>query len=287
MALPPARRSCGVVLAAAIGAAVCAAGPSCIRSTPFGADPSVKDVTATNLAKLRAREPAPRPFKIAALGDTHADYDNVARTVEVINARDDIELVLIAGDMTDAGLLQEFEWSYEMYARLDVPFLTVIGNHDALGHGADIYREMYGPYDYSFVFGGIKFVMFNSNTLEFEGAAPDREWLSAEVDDLDGAQGAVLVLHHDPTHPDDYPDGTTREFYEALIQRPGVIGAIHGHLASFELIQWHGVPVLQCGTYENVFLHSIITFDGTTLSFQVCAFEACSAVEPVVQPELP
>jgi 3',5'-cyclic AMP phosphodiesterase CpdA len=267
----------------ALASLLCALGfaTSCIHTTPFESEPSVDDLTAKNLAELDARGPAPRPFKFAAFGDTHSDYDNLRRTVAAINARDDIEFVLITGDMTNLGLLQEFEWSNDAYEELDVPYLTVIGNHDALGQGQEIYREMYGPYDYSFSFGGIKFVMFNSNTLEFEGAAPDREWLVDQVDNRPPDEHVILVAHHDLTQPDDYADGNTAEFYVQLVQHEGVIGVIHGHNAEFELIAWNGVTVLQTGTYEKVFMHTIVTVDGSTLSYEACSFEQCTPIQPI------
>jgi predicted phosphodiesterase len=286
MALLSWRRARGAALLACFASVVVAAGPSCIRSTPFQSDPSVTNSTAKNLAALREQEPAPRPFKFAAFGDTHTDYDNLQLTIDAINARDDIEFVLIAGDMTNDGLLQEFEWAHEQYDRLDVPFLTVIGNHDALGHGPEIYAEMYGPDDYSFTYGGIKFVLFNSNTLEFGPDIPRRDWLLSEVEDQRDALGVVLVAHHDLTNPDDHPGGTLDVFYEDLVQRPGVSGVIHGHLAKFELLSWKGVPVLQCGTYEHVFLHTIVTIDGAELSFEVCLFDHCEPAIPQPYPEL-
>jgi 3',5'-cyclic-AMP phosphodiesterase len=271
--------------AIAVGAGIVAAAPSCIRTTPFKSDPSVTDLTTKHLARLATRSP-PAIFKLAALGDTHANYDDLKSTVKLINARDDIELVLIVGDMTDQGLLQEFEWSYEVYRELDVPFLTVIGNHDALGKGDDIYREMYGPYDYSFRYGDMKFVMFNTNTLEFGRGVPRRDWVTAEVEDRGTAAGVLLVGHGDPTRPDDYADGDSAAFYADLVQRPGVSGFVHGHQAAFELLEWQGVPVLQCGTYEATFFHTIITIDAGTLSFERCRFDVCEPVVPVLDPGL-
>lgn len=256
---------------------------SCIRTTPFQSDPSVTGVTSKNLEKLGERTPPSGPFKIAAFGDTHTDYDNLQVTINAINARDDIELVLIVGDMTNNGLLQEYEWGYEVYSQLDVPFFTVIGNHDTLGHGAEIYSELYGPYDYSFRYGGTKFVLFNSNTLEFGSHVPSRGWLTDQVLDRADGENVLLVAHHDLTSPVDFPGGTAAAFYEELVQLDGVSGVVHGHLAEYELIEWHGVPVLQCGTYENLFVHTIITIDGAKLSFEVCSFDACKPAMPATE----
>jgi 3',5'-cyclic-AMP phosphodiesterase len=285
MAYLSGRPARGALAIALLGSALWVAGAGCIRSTPFQSDPSVTGVTAKNLAKLSKQTPGQR-FKFAAFGDTHTDYDNLQVTVNAINARDDIELALIVGDMTNLGLLQEFEWAYEVYDRLDVPWLTVMGNHDALGHGAGIYREMYGPFEYSFEYGGLKFLMFNSNTLELGRSVPNRDWLTAEVENRGNSQGVVLAAHHDLTKPDDYADGDVAEFYEALVQRPGIAGVVHGHNEEFELLEWHGVPVLQCGTYEKLFLHTIVTVEAGQLSFELCEFDHCEPAVPIPDPGL-
>jgi 3',5'-cyclic-AMP phosphodiesterase len=260
---------------------------SCIHTTPFQSDPSVTDLTAKNLARLDGRRPAPQPFKFAALGDTHEAYDELARTVEALNARDDLEFLLIAGDLTTIGLLDEYEWSVEILQRLDIPFFTVVGNHDALSRGKQIYQRMFGPYDYSFSYGGLKFILFNSNTLEFEGAAPNAEWLRSEAARLDGNRGIVFLLHHDFRGPEDLPGGRTAELYAELAARHPVELVVHGHLEEFSLEEWRGVPKLQCGSFNKVFFHTIVTVEAASLRFERCRFERCEPVEPLAQKAMP
>ena len=125
----------------------------CLAATPFDTEPSEEGITARNLARIRALPPAPEPFKFVALGDTHDNYSALGRAVDAINARDDVQFVIVAGDLTDLSLLGEFEFTREEFARLEVPYLTVIGNHDALGDGIEIYQRMFGPLDYTLQFG--------------------------------------------------------------------------------------------------------------------------------------
>jgi 3',5'-cyclic-AMP phosphodiesterase len=268
------------VLAAVLGwgGALCTA--ACVQSTPFGSDPEATDQTRSNLEALSARGPAPMPFKFVAIGDNHDEYDDLARSVEIINARDDIEFVLVLGDMTDRGLLHEYEWTYEVFSRLDIPFLTVIGNHDALSDGTAIYQKLYGPLDYTFEYGGFEFVMFNSNTLEFPGTAPNRQWLTARTSGSAAPRGVVWATHYDVTAPDDLPGNGTADFYAELLRTGKVALVAHGHIEDYELSEFEGVRVLQAGTYQVLRTHTIVTVDRDRIDFERCRFESCEPVKP-------
>lgn len=270
-----------------ITAVTLAVAASCIRTTPFQSDPSVTGVTQENLERLAAHNPGTLPFKFVAFGDTHSKYDATERTVRAINARDDVSFVVIAGDLTNYGLLEEYEWMYEVLSELDVPWFTAIGNHDALSRGKRIYSQMYGPYDYSFTYASTKLVIFNSNTLEFDGAAPDRDWLVDQISDRGDARGVMLVTHHDVTNPDDYADGNTDEFYAQVAELDGVQAIVHGHIAGFELTLWHGTVVVQCGNFTDDQRHTLVTVAEDGVSFELCDVNRCDPAVPVAEESMP
>ena len=259
--------------------AVCLLLPACFQSTPFKDKPDSTDLTRQELTSLKRLPSAPEGFTFVAFGDTHDEYEQLERSVELINGAEDTRFALIPGDLTDRGTLQEFEWSAEVYQQLKMPFLTAIGNHDALSDGKKIYDQMYGPRNYSFQDGPLKFVVFDSNTLE-TASAPDRDWLTAEVEDLGDATGVVLVTHQSPLEPDDREDGTNRAFYDELLQSGNVVLVMHGHLDEQRLRLAHGIPVLQCGTYQTQFLHTFVHFDGSGFGFRSCRFDECQDIEP-------
>ena len=248
----------------------------CLAATPFDTEPSEEGITARNLAGIRALPPPPNPFKFIALGDTHDNYAALSRAVTAINARDDVQFVIVAGDLTDLALLGEFEFTREEFARLDVPYLTVIGNHDALGDGIEIYRRMFGPLDYTLHFGSAKFVFFNSNTLESGGKAPNRAWLEDELSDLQGAASAIWVTHQEVDRPDDGEGGDGKAFYARLLDQPGTSLVIHGHRIPHELWLYRDTPVLQCGTFQSVFTYNVVTVrDGRASQIEVCDLDGC------------
>lgn len=252
---------------------------SCLKSTPFESEPDTTDLTRHELQRLDALGSPPERFRFVAFGDTHDDYQNLEHSVSLINGSHDTRFALIAGDLTDRATLQEFEWSGRLYQQLEMPFLTVIGNHDALSNGKTIYQRMYGPLNYSFRQGPLKFVVFDSNTLETP-SAPDRSWLNEQLEELGDARGAVLLTHQSPVDPDDLPGGDNAEFYDDLLASGKVVLVVHGHLDEQRLRIVRGVPIFQCGTYQTQFLHTFIDFDGHGFSFQSCRFEQCRTLEP-------
>jgi predicted phosphodiesterase len=252
----------------------------CVQTTPYDVDSEHSDFNQQSLAKLRARGAPPQPFRFVAVGDTHDEYDDFDDLIDVLNAQRDLELITHTGDISDRGLLQEMEWSIDLLERIEIPVLVTLGNHDAISHGADIWRTMFGPFDYSFHFGGLKFVFFNSNALEFPGKAPNREWLQNQIAERGDAQGVVLVSHHPPDTGDDIPGGTTKGFYAELLASGGIDLWIHGHDRAPRLLTYYGVPVLGAGTFEVGRDHWIVTAGGAEFSFERCRFAFCKRMFP-------
>jgi predicted phosphodiesterase len=249
----------------------------CLKSTPFKDEPDETNLTRRQLAQLSKTKPPGVRWSFLAFGDTHDEYDDLETSIESMNQLP-ASLALIAGDLCDRGTLQEFEWSGELYRRLAMPFLTVIGNHDELSDGVKIYERMYGPRDYSFEYGGLKFVLFDSNTLE-NPQAPNRDWLTQQVKDHGDSQ-VVLVTHQPVTEPNDVENGTTKEFYDDLLASGDVALVVHGHLDAYVLRSVHDVPVLQCGTFETQRTYTLITYDGQGFEFERCRFGDCERVSP-------
>jgi hypothetical protein len=255
---------------------------ACLHATPFGTDTSVRDRTRTNIEALSRRTPG-RQFKFVAVGDIQNQYDDFARTVDAINARNDIELVVVTGDLSDRGLLQEYEWSRELLDRLRVPYLTAVGNHELISSGKEIYQKMYGPFDYRVRFGGIEFVFFNSNALEFPGEpVPNFTWLNEQLSAATDARGVVLVTHHPPVFPGGKPEGDYDPAdYERLFAQHNITLMVNGHERDWTLSSDRGAAFLTVGTFDIDHFHTIVTIDGDNVSFERCLFETC---EPVATP---
>ena len=71
-------------------------------------------------------------MRIAAVADLHYSPQNYDRIREqMLRVRDDADLLIIAGDLTNYGQVSEMDSLLTMLVRLRVPIVAVLGNHDA------------------------------------------------------------------------------------------------------------------------------------------------------------
>ncbi|MGN6557103.1 MAG: metallophosphoesterase family protein [Solirubrobacterales bacterium] len=72
-----------------------------------------------------------RRLRVAATGDIHCRDSNREQVVESFaRLGDDVDLVLVAGDLTSHGRLDEAEILCEAAAQTQAPVYAVLGNHD-------------------------------------------------------------------------------------------------------------------------------------------------------------
>ncbi|HEY0176411.1 MAG TPA: metallophosphoesterase, partial [Pedobacter sp.] len=69
---------------------------------------SPKDVNRTEINNLSQKKTGPA-VRIAVSGDAQRDYTDSQRFVDYINSRNDIDFVVLNGDVSDFGLLLEFQ----------------------------------------------------------------------------------------------------------------------------------------------------------------------------------
>lgn len=70
-------------------------------------------------------------MRVAALADLHCGVDGSAEMSRILDGvRDAADVVLLAGDLTNLGLLEEGEALLEALVALRLPVVAVLGNHD-------------------------------------------------------------------------------------------------------------------------------------------------------------
>ena len=79
-------------------------------------------------------------MRVAAIGDVHIGPDSVGSFQPGLAAlADDAEVLLVAGDLTKCGTVEEAELFVDELVDLTVPGVAVLGNHD---HHADRPHEV-------------------------------------------------------------------------------------------------------------------------------------------------
>ncbi len=201
------------------------------RTTPWDKNIPQKyqNLTQKHLDRMVTLDPGSKNFQFAVIGDPQGTPQDFLNTIESINSHDEISFILILGDITDYGLKHEYMWAAEAIETSQKPVLTVIGNHDSIALGKEIYQTMFGPLDYIFYFGTVKFVMWNNNQYEF--STDNFDWLKDQVN------SNSIVASHIPPVVDIHTEEQIN-LWTTLQGETGVIASLHGHRGGTRSYLW-------------------------------------------------
>src|SRR5690606_4187469 len=161
------------------------------------------DINATNLKKL-GNGIQDDTVRFIVMGDPQRSHNEVHDFYKQVNSMSGIDFVVVAGDISEFGILKEMDAIAIALNNLTVPYVAVVGNHDLTARGREVFLRMYGELNYSFVYGGIKFICQNTNSREylFDGLVPDIPWLRRELQPEDGVHSYVAISHVPPNSVD-------------------------------------------------------------------------------------
>jgi len=200
--------------------------------TPYDARPSddLRGLNAASVAAIRAAKvDAEAPLTFALTSDPHYHYGDLSDIVAHINADPSIAFTVVPGDLTDQGLLGEFEAFARIMQGLARPWLAVIGNHDHLGNGRSIYETMFGPRNDIVDLAGYRFILFDDTVWESD-MPPDLHWLQQALNGA-GARVPVVIAHIPPFT--DQLVGVHEGPLRTMLADAGVPLFIYGHLHRF------------------------------------------------------
>src|SRR5436190_2006610 len=111
-----------------------------------------------------------KPFRFAFLSDTHIGSpdgkaeEDLRRTVNDINNGNDIDFVVITGDITELGTNEELPRAKKMFDSLKVKYYIIPGNHDVgwSESGGMAFISTFGSDRFSFDHHGIRFIACSS-----------------------------------------------------------------------------------------------------------------------------
>lgn len=193
------------------------------------------DINRKNIARLQETDCGADTVRLVFMGDSQRWYDETEDFVNSVNALEKVDLVIHGGDIADFGLKKEYCWMHDIMNKLKVPYVLIIGNHDNLGSGREVYRAMYGDLNFSFVYGRTKFICLNTNALEFDYVepVPDFVFLKSEIEDSqsDKFDKTVVAMH---AQPGDivFNNNAAEPFQEYLRRLKDLQFCLHAHAHS-------------------------------------------------------
>lgn len=190
---------------------------------------SPQDLNRKNIDKL-LKNPTDDTIRFVLTGDSQRAYKNSQDFVNKVNTIQGVDFVLLAGDISDFGLLNEMEWINEIFSQLKAPYIGVIGNHDLVANGEKIYKRMFGPLNFSFVYQRVKFVCHNTNSREtnFDGKVPDLNWLKNEFATSADVDAYIPVAHVAPFSTD-FDSSMEMQYANIVNSSPNTLAALYAH----------------------------------------------------------
>lgn len=223
---------------------------------PYDADfRGRRNINAENIARIE-RECAGRDsICFAVISDTQRWYDETSKAVRSINARGDVDFVIHCGDLTDFSATLEFEQMRDELEKFRMPYVCLIGNHDCLASGTEVFHAMFGVPNFSFTAGDTHFICLDTNALEHDYSVPipdftflrnDRSALSPEV------RRTVAAMHAAPG-TDQFNNNVSELFHDVLRNYPALQFCVSGHLHSENIYEplSDGIVYYQCGAAKH------------------------------------
>ena len=189
-------------------------------------------------------------FRFAHLTDLHLSPNNpnptedLLRSVAQINAADNIDFVLVTGDITEEGDRTSMEKVKSCLDLLKMKYYVALGNHETKwsDSGCTAFGEIFGSERFEFEHKGFLFLGFNSGPLmrmAYGHVVPqDIRWMTERMEQAGKDKPVILVSH--------YPmkEGDVDNWYEVTdAVRPfNVRLFIGGHYHADQVHRYDGIP---------------------------------------------
>jgi len=235
-----------------------------VEYSPYDRTVNTRNANEENIKKIKHVAPNDT-LCFVALADIHCNYNYLVDAVNKINQLSNISFVVVCGDITDSGLSKEFEWYYKSIEKLNIPFITIIGNHDYRSNGGEIYDKMFGSKNFSFDVGAYHFVAFDDVIWENNNTPPNFSWLN---DNLNNTNHLPILFTHIPSSSDQFSftqDSTMNE----ILHNTNTKLAIHGHNHKYSYSSFNNINYLVVGSIDKKELIQISLYDTSIVVNQI------------------
>lgn len=188
-------------------------------------------------------------FKFAVISDTHVmpkdekAVEDLERCIEVINEADDIDFVLVLGDISGEGDKHSLEKAKNTLDKLNKKYYAVSGNHETKwsASGATAFTEVFGSERFEFEHNGFKFLGFASGPIirMMDGhiSPDDLEWVK-NILDKDPSQKSIICTHY-PLFPQDLDNWHQ---LTDVLRNYNVRAVLGGHYHSNKQVRYDDIP---------------------------------------------
>lgn len=185
---------------------------------------------------LNAVSAQTKPFRFAFISDTHIGSPNgnaeedLRRTVADINSMNNIDFVVLTGDITELGKDEELLLAKHLLDSLQIKYYIIPGNHDTgwSGSGGLSFNKTFGDDKFHFMHNGIHFIGCASGPYVrmSDGHIPrhNMNWLANELKGIKKDEPVVFLNH--------YPlDNGLDNWYEVidLLKQKNTVLVLCGH----------------------------------------------------------
>jgi outer membrane protein assembly factor BamB/predicted phosphodiesterase len=187
-------------------------------------------------------------FKFAWLSDTHIGgttaADDLQASVRDINSMPDINFVVVSGDVTEYGTLEQLRLAKGTLDGLKVPSHVVPGNHDTKWSesGATDFSRVWQADRFVFDHGGVRFIGLHQGPLMKMGdghwAPEDVRWLRNTLRQMESQDQPIIFITHYPIDP-----GIANWYVVLDMLKPYNVQAVlcgHGH--GNRRLDFEGIP---------------------------------------------
>lgn len=234
------------------------------------------DINNKNIARIEKACKDKTSVRFILTGDTQRWYNETDDFVKSVNNRTDIDFVIHGGDVSDFGLTKEFLWQRDILNKLSVPYVVLLGNHDCLANGVEVFARVFGEVNFSFIAGRTKFVCLNTNALEFDYSlpVPDFQFIEQEHKErADEYDKTVFAMHVRP-YSEQFNNNVANVFQRYIKEFPNLQFCLNAHdhrIAVDDLFDdgviYYGSPNIEKRQYLLFTLNSDNTYEYEVVGF--------------------
>ena len=188
-------------------------------------------INKKNIERIETLCEGKETIRFAFMGDTQRSYNATEDFVKLMNKRKDIDFIIHGGDVADFGLTKEFLWMRDIMNKLTLPYVVLLGNHDCIGNGKEIFQEVFGEVNFSFLAGNTKFVCLNTNAIEFDYSVPipDFEYIENQLTEKRPGHTKTVVAMHAPPFNEQFNNNVARVFQHYINEFPDLLFCMNAH----------------------------------------------------------